>query len=88
MVIAKGSPLLVATTSVAPTLHNTTLLQAGFLPQRPYFAPRAVHMGLVLEKVAPDRKFSKVLRFSPVSTIPPLLYYSLTNHLGVGQRAL
>jgi hypothetical protein len=36
--------------------------------------PRAVHMGFVVDKVAQGQVFLLVLRFSPVSIIPPLLH--------------
>jgi hypothetical protein len=38
------------------------------------FAPREVKVGLAVYKVAPGQVFSEVLRFSPVSIIPPLLH--------------
>jgi hypothetical protein len=46
----------------------------GFSPQRAAFTPRAVHVGFVVDKVAPGQVFLRVVRFSPVNTIPPLLY--------------
>jgi hypothetical protein len=38
------------------------------------FAPRSVHVGFVVEKVALGKIFLPVFRFFPVSIIPPLLH--------------
>jgi hypothetical protein len=46
---------------------------ARISPRRPGFAPRAVHMGFVVDKAALRQVFLRVLRFSPVNTIPPLI---------------
>jgi hypothetical protein len=43
--------------------------------QRAGFDPGSVHMGFVVDKVALGQVFSRVLRFSPVSIIPPVLHY-------------
>jgi hypothetical protein len=47
--------------------------------------PGSVHVGFVLDKVALGQVFPRVLWFSPVSFIPPLLHYlektEETNHL-------
>jgi hypothetical protein len=40
----------------------------------PGFAPRPVHVGFVVDKVALGQVFLRVLRFSPVNTIQPLLH--------------
>jgi hypothetical protein len=44
-------------------------LVAGVSPRRPGFTSWSVHVGFVVDKVAPSR----VLRFSPVNIIPPWL---------------
>jgi hypothetical protein len=51
-------------------------LVAGLLPRRPRFDPRSVHVGFVMDKVALGHVFPRVLRFSPVSFIPPVLHYT------------
>ena len=46
------------------------------LPQRrPGFDPGSVHVGFVVDKVALGQVFPRVLRFSPVIFIPPVLHY-------------
>jgi hypothetical protein len=45
-----------------------------FSPRRSGAAPRAVHVGFVVDKVALGRVFLRVLRVSHVSIIPPLLH--------------
>ena len=50
-------------------------LVAGLPPQRPGFDPGSVHVGFVVDKVALGQVFPRVLRFSPVSFIPPVLHY-------------
>jgi hypothetical protein len=50
-------------------------LAAGLPPQRPGFDPRSVHVGFVVDKVALGQGFLRVLRFSPVNFIPPVLHY-------------
>jgi hypothetical protein len=37
--------------------------------------PRSVHVGFVVNKVALGQVFPRVLRFSPVNLIPPVLHY-------------
>jgi len=49
-------------------------LVAGLWLWRPRFVPRSVHAGLVMDKVALHQVFLLVLRFSPVSIIPPGLH--------------
>jgi hypothetical protein len=49
-------------------------LAAGFSQRRPSFATRVAHLGFVVDKVALGQVFLRVLRFSPVSIIPPLLH--------------
>jgi hypothetical protein len=43
------------------------LLVAGLSPQRPGFAPRSIHVGFVVDRVALGQVFLQVLRFSPVN---------------------
>jgi hypothetical protein len=50
-------------------------LVAGLSPRRPVFDPGLVHVGFVVEKVALGQVFPRVLRFSPVNFIPPVLHY-------------
>jgi hypothetical protein len=49
-------------------------LIAGLSPRRPGFDPGSVHVGFVVDKVALGHVFLRVLRFSPVNFIPPLLH--------------
>jgi hypothetical protein len=42
--------------------------------RRPGFDPGSVHVGFVVDKVALGQVFPRVLRFSPVNFIPPLLH--------------
>jgi hypothetical protein len=49
-------------------------LVAGLSPRRPGFDPGSVHVGFVVDKVALGHVFLGVLRFSPVSFVPPLLH--------------
>jgi hypothetical protein len=48
------------------------LLVAGLSPRRPGFAPGSAYVGFVVDKVAQELVFLRVLRFSPVNIIPPL----------------
>jgi hypothetical protein len=62
-----------------PTFRNCLLPQlkrsvAGFSPRRPGFAPSSVHVEFVVDTVALNQVFLRVLRFYPVSMIPPLLH--------------
>jgi hypothetical protein len=50
-------------------------LVAGLPPRRPGFDPGSVHVGFVVDKVALGQVFPRVLRFSPVDFIPPVLHY-------------
>ena len=61
-------------------------LVAGLSLRRPGFDPGSVHVGFVVDKVVLGQVFPRVLRFSPVNFIPPLLHYTEkqkknTNHL-------
>jgi hypothetical protein len=38
------------------------------------FDPGSVHVGFVVDRVAPGQVFLRVLRFSPVNFIPPVLH--------------
>jgi hypothetical protein len=40
------------------------------------FDPGSVHVGFVVNKVALGQVYPRVLRFSPVSLIPPVLHYT------------
>jgi hypothetical protein len=42
-------------------------LVAGLSPRRPRFAPGSIRVGFVVDKVALEQVFLKVLRFSPVN---------------------
>jgi hypothetical protein len=50
------------------------LLVTGFSPRRLGFDPRSVRFGFVANKVALKQVFPRVLRFFPVSFIPPVLH--------------
>jgi hypothetical protein len=47
---------------------------SSFSPRRSGFAPGSVHMNFVVDKVALGQVLFRVLRFSPVNVIPPLLH--------------
>ena len=52
-------------------------LVAGLPPRRHGFDPGSVHVGFVVDKVALGQVFPpRVLRFSPVNFIPPVLHYT------------
>ena len=51
-------------------------LVAGLPPRRPRFDPGLVYVGFVVDKVALGQVFPRVLRFSPVNIIPPVLHYT------------
>jgi hypothetical protein len=50
-------------------------LVAGLSPRRPGFDPGAVHVRFVGNKVALGQVFPRVLLFSPVNFITPVLHY-------------
>jgi hypothetical protein len=52
-------------------------LVAGLSLRRPGFAPGSIHVGFVVDRVAMGQVFLRVLRFSPVNNIPPLLHIHL-----------
>jgi hypothetical protein len=55
------------------------------------FVPWSVHVGFVVDKVAQGQFYLRVLRFSPVNIIPPLLsvlvYRLGMNNMPVGGRS-
>jgi hypothetical protein len=51
-------------------------LVTGLSPRRHGFDPGSVHMGFVVDKVTLGQVFPRVLRFSPVNFIPPVLHYT------------
>jgi hypothetical protein len=51
-------------------------LVAGLSPRRPGFDPGSVHVGFVVDKVALGQGFPRVVRFSSVNVIPPVLHDS------------
>jgi hypothetical protein len=57
-------------TQAVPWLRS---LIAGLSERRPRFAPGSIHVGFVVDKVALGQVSLRVLRFSPVSIIPPSL---------------
>jgi hypothetical protein len=65
-------PLLETWSRAVPWLRR---LAPGLPPRRPGFDPGSVHVGFVVDKVALGQVFLRVLRFSPVSFIPPVLHY-------------
>jgi hypothetical protein len=50
-------------------------LAAGLPPPTPGFDPGSVHVGFMVDKVALEQVFPRVLRFPPVSFIPSVLHY-------------
>jgi hypothetical protein len=51
-------------------------LVAGLSPRRPGSDPGSVHVGFLVDKMALGQIFPRVLRFFPVSLIPPVLHYT------------
>jgi hypothetical protein len=59
-------------------------LVAGLSPRRLGFDPGSVHVIFVVDRVALDQVFLRVLRFSPVSIILPVLH----NHISdIGEHS-
>jgi hypothetical protein len=60
-------------------------LVAGLSPRRSGFDPGSVHVGFVVDNMALGQVFPRVLRFSPVNLIQPVLNYKEkrknTNHI-------
>jgi hypothetical protein len=50
-------------------------LVAGLAQRRPGFDPGSVHVRFVVDRVALEEVFPRVLRFSPVNFIPPVHHY-------------
>jgi hypothetical protein len=48
---------------------------AGLSPRWPGFDPGSIHVGFMVDKVAVGQVSPRVLRFSPVSFITPVLHY-------------
>jgi hypothetical protein len=63
-------------------------LVAGLLLRRPGFDPGSVHVGFVVDKVAQGQVFfpPRVLRFSPVNFIPPVLHYTEKRIIGLHNK--
>jgi hypothetical protein len=64
-----------------PTLKSARAVQwlrrlvTGLSPRRLGFDPRSVHLGFVVD-IGTGLFFHRVLRFSPVTFIPPVLHYT------------
>ena len=56
-------------------LNSTKKWIKGKKPRTKKKNPGSVHVGFVVEKVALGQVFPRVLRFSPVNFIPPVLHY-------------
>ena len=61
-------------------------LVAGFSPRRPVFNPRPVDVRFVMDKMTMGQVLLQVLRFSPVSIIPPILHTHLHPHLDLTRK--
>jgi hypothetical protein len=59
-------------------------LVVGLTLRRPVFAPRSIHVGFVVNKVALGHVFVRVLRFYPVNIIP----LWLSTGYGLDDRAI
>ena len=59
---------------------------AGLVPWRPGFDHRPVRVGFVVNKVALGQVSVKVLRFSPVSVILPMLHIRFHLHVALTRR--
>jgi hypothetical protein len=59
---------------------NCVVGRAMAQARRPLFDPGSVHVGFVLDKVALGKVFPRVLRFSPVNFILPVLHYTEKHH--------
>ena len=57
-------------------LPRLSRLVAGLSSRRPGFDPKPVHVGFLVDKVAFGQVFPRVLRFSHVNFIPPVLHYT------------
>jgi hypothetical protein len=63
--------------NITDQLLITGRAMAQAVSRRPLtaFDPGSVYVGFVVDKVALGQVFPRVLRFSPVNFIPPLLHY-------------
>jgi hypothetical protein len=52
---------------------------AGLSPLRPRFEPDLVHVRFVVDKAALRQVLLRILRFSPVSVIPPWLSHLISS---------
>jgi hypothetical protein len=66
-----GAKALLRYLQAVPWLRR---LVADLSPRRPGFDPGSVHVGIVMDKVALGQVFHRVLRFSPINFIPPVLH--------------
>jgi hypothetical protein len=55
-------------------------LVADLSPLKLGFDPGLFHVGFVVDKVALEQIFPRVLRFSPVNFITPVLHYTKKKH--------
>jgi hypothetical protein len=81
-----GNPLLISVLPVDTSWLR--LVAAGFSPRRPGFAPRSVHVGLVVDRVALGQVFSPSPSVFPCHYHSAAALYSLVYHLGVGHWVL
>ena len=61
------------------TLQWIRRLFAGLLLQNPVFETRLVDLGFVVDNVALERISHRLIRFPPISIVPPLLYYTTSD---------
>ena len=57
--------------------HGSRQLLAGHSPHRNAFEPRPVRLGFVVDKVPLGQVLLRVLLFSPVSIVPPMLHTNI-----------
>jgi hypothetical protein len=72
---ANAEPSLAGRDQIGRAVPRLRQLVAGLPSRRPGFNPGSVHVGFVVDKVALGQVFPRVLRFSPVNVIPPVLHY-------------
>ena len=65
--------LVAAIVNRVTTQSGRAMAQA--VSRRPLIDPESVHVGFLVNKVALGQVFLRVLRFSPVNFIPPVLHY-------------
>jgi hypothetical protein len=65
------SSLVLSKVMIVPWFRQ---LVAGLSPRRPVLDPGSIHVGFVVDKMALGQVFPRVLRFSPVNFIPPVLH--------------